>query len=356
MQNEEDDTAKEERTTNILDLNDDCLLKIFENLNIEALFNVAIANKCLRLAAVKVCKQKTRGRRIVLCQIEDFCPIDIAIKQNDTACSVFGLRTWLLYLRCFGSSISNLEISYWCYFSKSKWYKYVHRYVNAYCVHSLNDITFSHMPKVSINQFVRPFVNVHSVNFEFCELDENLPQFVECFPNLRHLRLSCMRLTDGFDRVYFPHLEQLVINGFDNIRLTLRNAANLLDSNRQLQSLDILLPNLSIKALLDMIKDHSSITKLTVSNFMQHIQVTSLEIQRIAIEHSLLTELSLKSILSFTATDVIALLDQLKSLKKFDCWIFNDSDVLRIESELNQKEWTLIDSYGNSNFKLKKLK
>lgn len=108
--------------------------------------------------------------------------------------------------------------------------------------------------------------------------------------------------------------------------------------------------------LMDMIKHHSSITKLTVSNFMQHIQVTSLEIQRIAIEHSLLTELSLKSILSFTATDVIALLDQLKSLKKFDCWIFNDSDVLRIESELNQKEWTLIDSYGNSNFKLKKLK
>lgn len=253
----------------------------------------------------------------------------------------------LQYLRCFGSLVSSLEIDY----SKLKRYAYVHHYISTYCVDSLNEVKFSYMPKERMNQFVKPLINVHHVHFLYCELDENLSQFAESFPNLRYLRLFHGHLPNDSDRVYFPHLEELVISGYDNITLTLQNVANLLDSNRQLRSLDIDFPDLSICALLDMIKDHQSITKLTVSEFMQRVEITPLEIERIANEHSLLTELHLKGTLSFTTDNVIASIHQLKSLQTFSFRMENWSVHARIESNYyNQNEWTLTRLNENSNY------
>lgn len=45
-------------TTKIIDLNDDCLVKIFEYLNIQNLLNVALANDWLRSAANDLYKRK----------------------------------------------------------------------------------------------------------------------------------------------------------------------------------------------------------------------------------------------------------------------------------------------------------
>lgn len=54
------------RPTKIIDLNDDCLVKIFKSLNIEDLFNVAVANEWLRPAANSVYKRKFGAKKIHL--------------------------------------------------------------------------------------------------------------------------------------------------------------------------------------------------------------------------------------------------------------------------------------------------
>lgn len=47
-----------DKTTKIVDLNDDCLVKILEHLDLQSLFNVAIASEWLRLAAGDVYKRE----------------------------------------------------------------------------------------------------------------------------------------------------------------------------------------------------------------------------------------------------------------------------------------------------------
>lgn len=58
------ETPDQPMTTKIVDLNDDCLLKIFGHLDLKSLLNVAIANEWLRPAVVDVHKQKYGAKPI----------------------------------------------------------------------------------------------------------------------------------------------------------------------------------------------------------------------------------------------------------------------------------------------------
>lgn len=342
MQDTEDESTTEELPTKITDLNEDCLVKIFGYLDIKHLLNVAIANIWLRPAAAEVYKTKF-GKKVV--HLRDFtCNHFQRTRGNAHTIFVYGLKTCLLYLRCFGSSINNLCMDFVLLNGKYKPYEHVHHYINTYCVKSLNEIKFLRMPKISVDQFVKPFEKVRCVTVDRSDLGELLPQFATWFPNLRHLKLDAVHLTDGFDRAHFPYLEELILNGCDANKYTFRNAANLLDTNRQLQSLEIDLPELSMNTLLNMIEDHSFITKLVVSESVWRKPVNSFQIQRIAKEHLSLIELDLKGILLFTPKDVIALIDKLKSLQTFDFRIENSSDVSRLHRYLTKiypNEWTL---------------
>lgn len=56
--------ATPEQPTKCTDLNDDCLQKIFEHLNLIELFNVAVANEWLRPAAGIVYKRKFGMKKV----------------------------------------------------------------------------------------------------------------------------------------------------------------------------------------------------------------------------------------------------------------------------------------------------
>lgn len=309
-----------------------------------------IANKWLRPAALKVFERQIRGIIVILV---DNRQNGIAFKPNDATkrLQITGLKMWLQYIRCFSLLISNLQIHYY-FTSRPLWCMYVHHHISSYFVDSLKEIEFfyANMTKVSFDQFVKPFTNVHSISLELCYLGQHLLQFAKWFPNLKHLKLENVRLTDGFDRVRFPHLEELFFRRcIEDQYKALPNASNLLDLNRQIRSLHVHLTELSMNTLLDMIQDHSSITKLTVSRKFGGTGVNSFEIERIANEHSSLVELDLKDCLLFTADDVIALIGQLESLKTLSFRIQDNSDVAQLELNLNQNEWTL--EWTDSRFK-----
>lgn len=328
-------------TTKIIDLNDDCLVKIFEYLDIQNLFHVAIANKWLRPAATKAYKSRFGGQKIHL----NHCGSCNALQTCYTNATiyVYGLKACLLYLRCFGSTIKSLLIDYnhsW----KSKQDEHVHRYISTYCNDSLNEIDFLRILKMTIIRFKKPFVNVRCVSLVQCDLSKGIRQFVKWFPNLKHLKLNEARWTIGLNQAHFRHLECLCISGFgyDPTIFIKQNVANILRSNRQVQSLEMHSDSMiSMNTLLDLIKRHSFITKLRVKfRLCQVSAIDPLESDRIANEHSSLVELDLKSC-EFTAEIAIALIDQLKSLMTFDFHIEEGSDMVRLESNLDQNEWIL---------------
>lgn len=329
-------------TTNITDLTEDCLVKIFECLDIQNLLHVAIANRWLRPAAAKAYKNRFGGQTIHL----NHCGSCNALQTcyTNAIIYIYGLKTCLLYLRCFGSSIKSLQIDYnhsW----KSRQDEHVHRYINTYCAYTLIEIEFLRILKMTNIRFLRPFVNVRCVSFVQCDLSKGLRQFVKWFPNSKHLKLNETHWTrDGSNQAHFRHLERLCISGFgyDPKQFMERNAANILRANRQLQGLEMYSDSMvPINTLLDLIKHHSFITKLHVKFRLCTVSaIDPLESKRIANEHPSLVDLDLRSC-TFTAAIASTLIDQLKSLKSFDFHIKDGWDLVQFESNLDQDEWML---------------
>lgn len=111
----------------IFDVNEFYMIKIFEYLDIESLFNVANANGRLRPAAVDVYQRNFRQKSVQL-------SLNIAYPSVAGICDtimIFGFKSFLPYLRCFSTSMENLEIYY--YGSQNQRLCYLHQYINVLC-------------------------------------------------------------------------------------------------------------------------------------------------------------------------------------------------------------------------------
>lgn len=138
-----DSTDEAIQTTKIIDLNDDCLTKIFGYLKLQSLFNVAVASEWLRSA--EVYKREFGKKPVKLHGFDDF---NLNSKghgetasgpEHGTDIDIFDLKSCLQYLRCFGPYISNLLINY--DFPKSKRYEYVNQYIGYFCADNLLSIS-----------------------------------------------------------------------------------------------------------------------------------------------------------------------------------------------------------------------
>lgn len=211
-----------QQPTKIIDLNDDCLVEIFNHLDLQNLFNVAVANEWLRPAAAMVYKRKFGAkmveiyrihptRRITRASVRNKSPVRFAApKEWKYSIDIRSPRLCFQYIRCFGPSIAHLTIDY--NESWSKLYDYLHRYINEYCAESLTEFGFWLKTNYPIEQFVKPFVSVERVNIWYGEFGEQLPKFVEWFPRLHHLELHNVGLNHRFIAVHFQHLEHLCID------------------------------------------------------------------------------------------------------------------------------------------------
>lgn len=214
--------------TKIIDLYDDCLVKIFEQLDLESLFNAAIANEWLRPSAAEVYKRKF-GAKIVnisKCHEENCC----ALQEYYGLINVSGLMACLRFLRCFGSSINILEIDY--NKSKSKRYQYVLQYINNYCAESLIQFTFENMLNVMLiaQQFQKVFCNIKTVHILNSDLGQQWPSFIEWFPSVRRLDVDSVRMihctTIELIKKPFPHLNEIFIGAMNKFKSNKKVAAS----------------------------------------------------------------------------------------------------------------------------------
>lgn len=330
----------DETTTKIIDLNDDCLIKIFGHLDLQNLFNVAVANEFLRPAAYAVYKREFTQKRVVITPHTSF-PSKICSIHNgkeDSCIRIYGARAPIQYLRCFGGSIEDLEIDY--NGAKSKRYHFIHHYINEYCAESLIQLSFSHTSKLSITNFAKPFTNVTMVSISFCKLHKQLPLLVKLFPNLRSLSIYHVRLTRGFHYALFQHLEHLCIYASKKSFLPI-DASNLLYMNRQVQRLEIQTygKKITMKTLLDIIKDNQSITKLIVKHHFAIFSVKEFEVQRLVSEHPSLIELDLDKY-RFTLNNAMELIQRLKLLKIFRFGLEKPDDLDRLKTKL-EHSWRI---------------
>lgn len=344
-------------TTKIVDINDDCLSKIFEYLDRKNLFNVAIASEWLRPSAAYVYKRQFGTKEVEIIVCDDFHSNPRAnasvpeLEDWDTYVTVRGLKTCLQFIRCFGSSINHLKINYKN--SNSKRHEYVHHHINKYCAKSLARISFLNMPSISMEQFSQVFTNVKDVTFFHCDLGETLPFIAKWFINLRNMEFYLTRVTNGFDRTQFRHLEHLCIRELQQNDFGVKNAAHLLRSNRQIQSLEIAVHGQikSVNTIFDMIKENASISKLVVEFCSVYDRVTLSDVERILSEHPSLVELHLGDFV-FAAEDAITLIDQLISLQTFHFRVENSSEYKILESELDHNRYILTKSYDSCSIKL----
>lgn len=321
--------------TKIIDLNDDCLMKIFGYLDVQSVFNVAVANEWLRPAAGELYKRKF-GR--IMVQIEgceiirpntranaraDSANTSFAPKfnANKDCVTVRGLKTCLLYLRCLGPSIRHLAIDYsgWT-MSNRKCYDRVHQYMNEYCAESLTTFSFRSMQQdATIDHFQKGFANVKLVRIHGHCLIQLFQSFDKWFPALRDLRLMNIMEYDSVTKP-FQHLANLVIKHSNYERIaTEKIVADLLNGIHQLKTLVIGHEKyLSMQALdvwLDLIREQSSIWGLFIDTIGCG-PINLQQVQRLVQEHSTLVSLQLPNY-RFNCDGAAALVRQLKALAEF---------------------------------------
>lgn len=342
-----------EQKMKIVDLNDDCLIKIFWYLDLGSLLNVAITDKWLKPAATDVFKRKYAKKEVVINECDDFHPNMRGNayqvrppKERTTNIAIYGLKACLLYLRYFGSLFENLTIDY--YKSTSIRYEFVHQYINKYCTKSLICISFIRLPSISIGRFEKPFTNVRSVIIRDSDLGTQLTSCGKWFPHMRRLKLTNVRLADDFDETSFQHLKHLCVCLDEQVGLKIANVSQLLHLNRRIRSLEIEAYHKSIpmNTLLDMIKDHTKIAKLEMRLLGQYVKsrVDPPEVQRFIEEHSSLGKLHLPHY-QFKADDVFALICQHNTLKSFRFRMKNSANYTELESKLDKSKWILAKVY-----------
>lgn len=350
----------------IVDLNDDCLRKIFGYLNLESLLNVSITNKWLKPAAADVFRRKYGKKEVLLNECDDFHPnmtgdaYEIRSPQERcTNVAIYGLKASLLYLRYFGASIENLTIDY--YKSTSIRYGFVHQYVNRFCRKSLTSMSFMRLPSVSIHYFEKPFNNVRSVVVRDSDLGEQLISCGKWFPKMNRLKLTNVRLTDDFDPMSFQHLKHLCVCSDEQVGLKIADIPQLLQLNRRLRSLEIEAYHkpIPMTTLLDMIKDHPKITKLDMRMLGQYAKskVNPSEVQRLITEHSSLVKLHVPHY-QFQSGDIIELICEHKAIASFQFRMKNSSSYAELESKLDESKWIVqkIDDWDSEYVKLRRKK
>lgn len=282
---------------------------------------MAVSNEYLRPAARVVYKRKFGNKVVnlfeVLNQTQTGHPFSVCAEKV----GIFQFKTCLQFLRCFGSSISKLQIYY--NGSNSKRYDHVHQYINTYCAESLVEFELIIKPRISIHHFEKPFVNVRNVTVHYSYLGDQFPQLSEWFPNVRVLKLFKVRTEDHWTVSPFHHLEVVHIaisNGTDGYGFTKREAATLLQSSHQLRCVEIDTPSgrqgMTFNTLLNIVAGKSLIEELSLKMDKYSKVVKLSEVQRLINEHPLLVELYLPNY-KFTVANLLLVIRQLNSLKKF---------------------------------------
>lgn len=209
-------------STQLTDVNTDCLERIFNHLNLDDLLNIVHASSCkqLKAAADVVFECKFRDRKFILNN-----PNRLLSDGSKDYIYIKSVRKSLRLIRCFGHLITKLAVGHPLY------HKYLIPYVVDHCTDSLRIIEFVKGKQV-FDYLEKPFMNVKIVNFNSC-LNLDLERLNVYFPHMRRLTLDDFELSLSTKCIEHPYLEHLRINVNRN------DVTPFLRSNSQLRSLRV---------------------------------------------------------------------------------------------------------------------
>lgn len=320
VQNEnKEETANTTEAKTMTNICSELLERIFDFLDLESLLCLAGTNKRLHDAAATKFGDKFGNKYIWLFK-SDFLETMRApgVYLNGDQIDVIGLKFCFQFLRCFGAKISNLEDPF-SYIRND----HFDRYVNQYCADTLTNITSYREGTFPIDNCSKPFKHVEKVQISDANLGNQLTNFMNLFPNLRHLEMTDIKIDETAIDVSVPQLNHLAlkvrsVHGNCKNEFTTRNALNFLRANRQLQSLDIYSNDRirTFSELLNIISENPLLLKLKIL-LEEFTVVNAVEVERFVNEHPLVEELYLP-FYKFTADDAVKLISQLNSLKRFE--------------------------------------
>lgn len=230
---------------------------------------------------------------------------------------------------------------------------HVDSYVNEYCANTLTFISYSDKMQFKTQAFQKQFKRAQTVHLSICHLQDQLPSFVDWFPNMESLSLISCSVGAIAATVHFPHLKRLVISIHYPGNLTLEHTKDLFQSNQQLLSIELRTSvKLTLGTVLDMISENKSITDLEVlvSNAPDP-DATIVDLNRFAAEHPSMASLFLNAYL-FAADDVLSFIQQLNFLKSFTFSVNDRSVYDRLVDQLD-KEWRhQITAFGYDYFEI----
>lgn len=267
-----------------------------------------------------------------------------------------GLKSCLTFLRCFGADLSEITVQWhtWAAYKsinptlipKCKCHTRLDQYINRYCAESLSTITFYDKFGFSIENYVKPFVEVDTIRLLHCGLEQKLPKFNDWFPNLSTLDINQGCTYEPFANIqlHFTHLQHLTIHVHENDERKI-SVKHLLHANPQLQSLSLFLhKRMKMSEFLDMISGNPSISKLSLNPLF----CESCDAIRFADNHPLTVELEIMEQI-FTVDDAVYLIQHLHSLKTFKFGFKTTQDRMEFQTVLSceQLPWVKEWKYHN---------
>lgn len=200
----------------------------------------------------------------------------------------------------------------------------IYQYVNRYCADTLTTIRIYGGVKLINDCFPKPFKSVDTVKIGGPDLRDQWANFQRWFPNLRKIQMDDFSVDKTpIAAVSFPHLQALRLYLYENVltrQLTMsiavtESVVKLLHANRQLRELSFTLNvELTFQQLMDMIKEHKSITKLVLRD--RFICENVDELNQFADEHPLIEELNFFRS-KFNEDGAVTLARRLNSMKRF---------------------------------------
>lgn len=331
------DINQQQRPITITDLNQDCLMEIFNYFDIRELFNVSITNTSLRFVARSIYIRKFRTKCVVI----DINEIHIGtVARYAHWITIHGLRTCLQFLRHFGSCIIKLQISYYqSDMAHSNRYTHVDQYINTYCCETIINISYFQHPGFTKETYQIPFIKVECIEISSVDLNISLPLFTEWFPYLRQLELTGVRIDRNFVEALFPNLKHLKIdlNRYNCTDFAIESIANLLSINQQLTTIIINMSIRTLTTLSNMIHQNSMISQIIMPIGSNCFDISAVELMKFANEHPFLVKFELPEF-QFSTENVITCIRQLKSLQRFRFTLDDRNEIENLMTELDS-EW-----------------
>lgn len=221
-----------ENQTNLADLNDDCKMLIFEQMEFNDLISMSEINHHFSALATDVFRQKFASKEIEVRQSLD----DESLESDDNI-QIGSLDEATKLFRHFGSLITRLKINYGT--NDDCHAKEVISLANLHC-DTLRHLKINSFDENALEGVQKPFQTVEdlSMHGKFGKLGSDTLQLNEMFPRMRRWSVNYLRVSEEESMTLeFPNLEHFSVSFIEFLGISEEVINDVIELNPQIQSI-----------------------------------------------------------------------------------------------------------------------